>query len=265
MANIEGNLAALRESLAQIFPMLEKGRVQTPAGDGAQPVQTVRYSSGSAPTSWTQIDVEGYEINFVAPALFAGKRSSRSVGYVRLGQNASPNTSDIGAGDIEVRAGTKIKAPQGFRRFYFRSVSATSPWQIEIVKIPNLQIINEKTMDDLEMAGSTETVAYSDSSPSSASDGNALSQNVKKAIVQIVTTSGPARLGVTVTCELWWYNSATGLWCHNPRDDFDSAGLTDADATHDVEVFEIPRGFTRVFVKRTNSATGWDARVSSIE
>lgn len=265
MANIEGNLIALRDALSQIFPMKERGRVQAKAGDGTTPLVRVVYAAGQAPVTWTQIDVEGYEINFVAPAYFYGKRSCRSVGYLRLGQGASPDSSEAGAGDIEVRTGTKIKVPQGFQRLYFRSASAGSPWAIEIVKVPNLEISNVKTADDLELVASTATLAYSANSPSAVTDGAALSINVKKVMVQLVTTTGPARLGVTVTAEVWWYNSNTGLWCHNGRDDFDSSGLGDADATHDVEIYEIPRGFTRVFIKVTNAATGWDARIASIE
>jgi hypothetical protein len=221
----------------------------------------VNYAPAAAPIVWTRIDSPGFELAFYAPVEDEGTRDPRALGYVRFGDSVTAGTSETAPGDIRVRIGTRLKVPQGFRRFYFRSDLARYGWGISIVRLPNLEIIPQPQADAKIMRNIAE-LAYADAAPTLTTEGLALPAQVRRVAIHLVTSAGPARLAQTVTCEVWWLNF-NNVWCHNPADDFDAGGLGDADASHDVEVYDVQHGALSVYIRRTNSATGWSAYIGA--
>jgi hypothetical protein len=159
-----------------------------------------------------------------------------------------------------------IDVPQGFSGLWFRSAQALYAWQLIVVRIPGVKVEASRRGDmrcgvsaSTSAINAASTLAYSDATPSSTTGGLAIVGGAESVTIQLADTT-PARLSSTVTCEVWWL-MPTGLWAHNPSDDFDSAGRGDADASHDVEVYDAPPNASRIYLKRTNSATGWQGNV----
>jgi hypothetical protein len=55
------------------------------------------------------------------------------------------------------------------------------------------------------------------------------------------------------TYEVWWL-LASGLWCHNPADDFSAAERGVASASHDVEVYQVSGQVRAVYVRKTGGS-----------
>lgn len=60
-----------------------------------------------------------------------------------------------------------------------------------------------------------------------------------------------------------WWMLPDGLWAHNEADDFDAGGRGVADATHDVEVYEIPRNARGVALVQDSGNDFWWASIST--
>ncbi len=80
-----------------------------------------------------------------------------------------------------------------------------------------------------------------------------LTPHTKTVAIQICKADGTRLTSETENVEVWW-RLASGLWSHNPDDDFiDATGRGRATATHDVECYEI-NGLARAVMVRLPSA-----------
>lgn len=94
--------------------------------------------------------------------------------------------------------------------------------------------------------------------PTLGTEGLGFSPEVTALVLNMQDNAADARIqaGESNTFEVW-FRTITGLWCHNPTDDWAPApGRGQADPTHDVEVYQIPKGFNRVYVRALGGGAG---------
>lgn len=96
------------------------------------------------------------------------------------------------------------------------------------------------------------------SAPSSGSDGRAIPPGATHVTLHFTDEGGlgidrivGAEIG---SYEVWWC-FADGVWGHHPNDDFDVAGRQQAEGAHDVEVYEVPRNVSRVYVRYVSGSS----------
>jgi len=263
MGNVAQNVEALEKVLGRIFPLHQHSTVQDEVGDSNTPICWVHYTAGSAPTDWTQLEVTGHELIFyhVQPVTNA-YTEPQPYAHIKFGGDkpTSTITTRPGPGMFLVHYGTRIKVPQGFTKVWFCSADASYGWSIGIIGKPNIEIHETSNLPD-KYSSDLGDMDYMTSAPTLGTDGVEIPEGSETLIINLCDKP-TARLSKTVTAEVWFLNSFSGLWVHNPSDDFDSAGLGDASASHDVEVWQLPPYFSRVAVYRTNAAADWQASVA---
>lgn len=103
-------------------------------------------------------------------------------------------------------------------------------------------------------------VPASATAPTLSTHGNRIPAGRDYLTIHILdNASTPARIqgAETADIEVWFYDTATGLWSHHPNDDFDAEGRGAALGSHDVEVYHLPNNAGRVYLNNVAGDTLW--------
>ncbi len=113
--------------------------------------------------------------------------------------------------------------------------------------------------DLVPITGQEDIVPGVATNPTTSADGINIPSGYNYMTVHVHDNASATRIvgAETADIELWFHNPRTGIWTHNPADDFDAVGRGSADGTHDCEVFHIPNSFNRVYFNKSSGNTLW--------
>jgi hypothetical protein len=276
MANIQGNRVALEDVFNGRVPQHDSHLSQERLGETRPPVYVRDFAAGS---DWALIEGEGFEVLFLAGDVV--QQQGGLPAYVRFGEQgpAGPTDADT-TGAVPVLAGTCIPAPQGFRKIWFKA-SADVPWKVVVCRLPHMHIEygpyafapppTKFLSNDLIDGTVLGHLPYTD--PALMTDGLVIPARAKSMTMTLYLVD---RTGSVVTrrlasetgpLEVWWipFNAPPGyvdaFWAHNAKaDDWSSAALGDASASHDIERYAC-EGYGRFAVR---DPTGWTAVAADV-